>query len=210
MPKLKRLLLKLIMFFISIWLFFLIFLAFFIHFWGQNQSADQPADAIIMLGAGLRSDGSPSPAMRRRADQTIQLWQSGLADFVICTGGFTSGHLKSEAQTCKELLISAGIPEKNIFIEQKSHSTEENAIYAYQIAQSQNWHSFIIVSDAYHLLRARYLFEMYGFTRLDFSPVPLQNLHPFNHLQSLLRELLAFHWQWLKDIFQLPYTSSPL
>lgn len=197
-------------FFIAFALLFIIWslsvavLAIAIHSYGHSQNP-QPADVIIVLGAGLRRDGRPGPALSRRAMQAAELWRDGYAPMLLCTGAQADGYPRSEAAACRETLIALGIPSSAIVLEEHSRSTEENAIYAQRIMEAKAWQNALIVSDSYHLLRAHWLFQRQAISA-SFSGVPVERI-PFGiYIWSLLREILAFHWLALRDLLQLPIT----
>lgn len=177
-----------------------------IFLYGRVDRAEA-ADVIIVLGAGLRPDGRPGPALIRRSAQAINVWENGLAEAIICAGGVPYRANRSEAAGCRDLLLAAGIPDEHIFLEENSHSTEENALYSAEIMQANGWHSAIVVSDAYHLLRANWLFNQQGIPNVT-SPAADP---PFdNHLTFSLREVAALHWQVFKQVLGLPFTYVPL
>ena len=53
----------------------------------QASRADQraPTDAILVLGAA-QYDGKPSPALQRRLEHALALYQSGVAPRIVLTG----------------------------------------------------------------------------------------------------------------------------
>ena len=185
-------------------LYFAVFLSA-IHFTGAQDST-RPADVIIVLGAGLRHDGLPGPALTRRSMRAADLWQRGIAPIVICTGGQAESFPRSEADACREILRRRGLPQSAILLEQKSRSTEENALFSSQIMTESGWTTAVLVSDSYHMLRANWLFRLYG-VKPYASPVPAKRIHyPLSYPYSLLREFLAFHWHVLKEALNIPVT----
>ena len=167
----------------------------------------RPADVIIVLGAGLEPDNRPGPALYRRTAQGAALWQRGLADKIICSGGFGWQRSRSEADGCAELLIAQGVPAEAILQETQSRSTEENASYTLPIMRAQGWHTAVLVSDAYHLLRSKMIFDQVG---IETYPSPAVDPPFLNHVASLLREVAAFHWLLIKNLLNLPYTYVPI
>ncbi len=166
----------------------------------------QPADVIIVLGAGLREDGHPGPALARRSRHAAELWRRGLAPLALCTGGQTETSPRSEADACREVLRAAGVPASAILLEAQSRSTEENAIFSRQILAEYDLRQAILVSDAGHMLRARWLFHRHGISAYA-SPAPTRNLgNAWARPRQLLREFIAFNWQLFKEILQLPVT----
>src|SRR5688572_15850090 len=56
----------------------------------------QPVDAIVVLGAA-QYDGRPSPVLRDRLDHALDLYDAGLADHIVLTGGRQEGDRFTEA-----------------------------------------------------------------------------------------------------------------
>ena len=196
---------------ILVWAAVIAVLASSIQRSGENGNAIE-SDVIIVLGSGLRRSGRPGDALTRRSIWGAGLYQQGLAERVICTGGIGEGHVRSEADACRELLLREGVPADAIFIEEQSHSTEENAIYAQEIMLENGWDSAVLVTDSFHMLRANWIFEDYfddnniSHTR---SPVPREWVRDYFYWRHFNREIVALHWQAFKETFNLPFTSVP-
>ncbi len=187
--------------------FLLYFLAFIaaIHHTGTIDTT-QDSDVIIVLGAGLLRDGRPGWALTRRSRQAAELWQRGTAPLVLCTGGQAESHPRSEAAACRDILLASGVPAAVILLEDRSRSTEENAIYSRRIFAEIGAADAVLVSDSYHMLRARWLFQLQGIDTAS-SPVPADRIrNPLSYPPSLLREFLAFHWHLLKEALHIPLT----
>ncbi len=188
------------------WLLLMMVLMILVVTYGRVDRA-QAADVIVVLGAGLRPDNRPGPALIRRAGQAAVLWQQGLAPNIICTGGVPVRSTRSEASGCRDVLMDNGVPSDAIWLEEDSHSTEENALYTYEIMNAQGWQQAIVVSDGYHLLRATLLFRQQGIPNTTSPAID----PPFdNHLIYSVREVLALQWQAVKDILNLPFTYVPV
>jgi uncharacterized SAM-binding protein YcdF (DUF218 family) len=165
----------------------------------------QPADVIVILGAGVQRDNTPGLAMRRRVSHAADLWRAGYAPIVICTGGKPGNRSRSEADACAELLIKEqGLPESAVILEDQSRSTEENAMFTRIIMRSHGWQSVIISSDNYHVFRARRLFANEGLTVYT-SPATEQAPNGM-YVTYLIREVAALQWQLVKEAFNLPVT----
>lgn len=154
-----------------------VLLVVFLDHWGWQERA-QPADAIIVLGAQVRPDGSASQSLRGRVLQAAELYNRGLGQHIICTGGI-GDYAPSEAEVAASILEKAGaryICNRNprrrdcfllynaVLREQQSHSTWENAVNSAEICRGYGWKRVIIVSDPYHLWRARRDFQRQGLT----------------------------------------------
>lgn len=188
-----------------VWIVVVLVLGVVIHIYG-NQERAESADVIIVLGAGVRRDGLPNRALSRRTHHAADLWFDGKAAYIICTGAQPDNRPNSEAVGCQRLLIQLGVPEEVILIEENSHSTEENAIYAGEIIRENDWQTALVVSDSYHVLRARYIFGMEGL-HVTTSPVSSDQIRSQSfYFSSIVREIVALHWQVVKDTFNIPVT----
>lgn len=181
--------------------------ALYIYHYGQTDRA-APADVIIVLGAGTRPSGAPSPSHKRRIEHAVALYQKGIAPYVLCTGGFTANHPNSEAEACVQSLQGMGVPASAILREDNSRSTEENALEAQKVMLAHNLKTAVLVSDNYHLWRAEMLFRVRGIT---VYPSPAQvttgTLYWRTAVQNTTRELLATGWYLFKSLLGLPVTD---
>jgi uncharacterized SAM-binding protein YcdF (DUF218 family) len=189
---------------VGIWLLFACGLGLVIHLFGQTDQT-QKADAIVVLGAGLRRDNTPGPALTRRSNRAADLWEQGFAPVIICTGGMTGRATRSEADACKEILLQRGVPASVVLLEENSRSTEENALYTHEIFLERGWSMVLLVSDSFHMLRAKWIFEGEGFTVYT-SPVALGVVRFDEYVLFTAREVGAFHWLFVKRLLNLPYT----
>lgn len=185
------------------WVWVIVLMVLVIDGYGRVDRA-QAADVIVVLGAGLRRDNTPGPALTRRTARAVELWKAGYAPTVICTGGKPGNRTRSEADACAELLREAGVPDSSIVLEDQSRSTEENALETHAIMQANNWQFAIVVSDGFNLFRALRLFSNEGI-HVFTSPVPTEP-RTGEYIVFLLREVAAFHWQLVKEAFSLPTT----
>ena len=185
------------------WLWVMVVLVTVIDAYGRVDRA-QPADVIVVLGAGLRRDSQPGPALTRRAAHAARLWQAGYAPVVICSGGNPGNHTRSEAAACAELLLADGVPQSAIVLEDRSRSTEENALYTRALMTERGWQTAVVVSDGFHLFRALRLFRNANIPVFT-SPADVQPT-AVEYTIFLLREAAAFNWQLFKDALNLPVT----
>jgi uncharacterized SAM-binding protein YcdF (DUF218 family) len=205
-PKRKwvRRLTKAVLLLLALWLWQVILALLVINAYGRVDRA-QPADVIIVLGAGLRRNNMPGPALTRRAAHAAGLWHDGIAPTVLCTGGNPGNRDRSEADACAELLLSAGLPAEAIVQEDRSRSTEENALYSKELMDERGWNTAILVSDGFHLFRANHIFSVAGIQVYP-SPVTESQPRPAELFVFTLREVAALHWQLFKEAFNIPVT----
>jgi uncharacterized SAM-binding protein YcdF (DUF218 family) len=187
-----------------LWVWQVILALMLIDAYGRLDRA-QPADVIVVLGAGLRRDNTPGPALTRRSTHAADLWKQGLAPLIVCSGGKPGNRTRSEADACAELLQANGVPADAIILEDRSRSTEENAIYTKELMDARGWATAILVSDPYHMFRADHIFQGLGVLVFT-SPVAEYNVRANDTLVFTLREIVALHWQVLKQTLNLPVT----
>jgi uncharacterized SAM-binding protein YcdF (DUF218 family) len=151
----------------------------------------RPADAIVVFGAA-EYVGRPSPVFRARLDHAYDLFQRGLAPLIITTGGAGNDPKFSEGQVGRDYLAKRGIPDVNLIAETQGTDTEHSARRVAVIMEANNLKSALLVSDAYHLYRAKRMMEAEGITvftapRPDSIPKTL-----WGRWQAALRESVSY------------------
>lgn len=124
----------------------------------DNDELPDDIDCILVLGAGIRSDNSPSLMLKERLDSGISLYKTGKAPKLLMSGdhGKTS---YNEVQVMKDIAIGSGIPSSDVFMDHAGFSTYDSIYRAKEIFQAEK---IIIVSQEYHLYRALYLADRLG------------------------------------------------
>ena len=92
-------------------------------------------DFIIILGCGIRKDGSPSPLLKGRIDRALdfagkQEAQTGKAPMFVTSGGQGPDEPISESASMKRYLLEQGVPEMRIIEEDRSTDTLENMTFS--------------------------------------------------------------------------------
>jgi uncharacterized SAM-binding protein YcdF (DUF218 family) len=189
---------------LGIWLVFNSILATTLYLYGGINRA-QSADVIIVLGAGLRNNGRPDMALTRRSRHAADLWQQGIAPYIICTGGVSERVARPEAEGCRDVLMEEGVPSDAILLEITSRSTEENAINSHAILQEQGWETAVLVTDGFHMMRASWIFSDEGITVYN-SPVSSSRVYFGPLLVYVAREVIALQWQFVKNALGISNT----
>lgn len=128
------------------------------------------ADVAIILGAETYN-GEVSPVYRERINHGITLYEEGYVDRLIVTGGTADEAEESDASAAKKYLLSQGIPEEAVLMEDQSSITQENLENSKVIMEENGYKTAIIVSDPLHMKRAMLLAEDAGITAYS-SPTP--------------------------------------
>lgn len=135
-----------------------------------NLDQSNPADAIVVFGAA-EYVGRPSPVFRARLDHAYDLFQQGLAPLIITTGGAGNDPKFSEGQVGRDYLSKRGVPDVNLIAETQGTDTEHSARRVAVIMEANDLKSALVVSDAYHLYRAKRMLEAEGIV-VQTSPRP--------------------------------------
>ena len=113
-----------------------------------------------MLGAQVMADGRPSTALRRRAEHGAAVWATLAAGSGLIACGGPGDAPVSEAAVIGDIAISCGVPPHSIAREQVSRNTREQAAEVARLLGPGA--TVIVVSDRYHLPRARFLMRRAG------------------------------------------------
>ena len=144
-------------------------LAWRIYSFGNSSSAAQ-ADAAVVLGAAVWT-AEVSPVFRERINHAINLYRKGQVRKLIFTGGQGNPGEPTESSAARDYAVQSGVRASDILIEEKSHTTYENILYAKQLADTHGIKKVLIVSDPLHMKRAMAMARDMGFVA-DPSPTP--------------------------------------
>ena len=111
---------------------------------------------VVALGCGIRDDGSVTPLLRGRLDAAIAAYERGGQEAkIICSGGQGADEIVSEAQAMANYLVEQGVPERDVILEDKSTTTEENLRFSREIMEKRGGAAHCtIATNSYHCLRA--------------------------------------------------------
>ncbi|MGH9658910.1 MAG: YdcF family protein [Bryobacteraceae bacterium] len=121
----------------------------------------RPADVILVLGAA-EYRGRPSPVLKARLDHALALYRKHLAPRILTTGGSGGDPDFTEGGVGRAYLIEHQVPAEAILVEPESESTAHSAVAVAEIMQRMNLRSCIVVSDGYHIFRAKRMLESRG------------------------------------------------
>ncbi len=119
---------------------------------------DEEYGCILVLGAGLRSDGSPSDMLEDRLKMAVELYRGGFSDTLLLSGD-RSGDDYDEVGAMRQYCIENGVAEESIICDNFGFSTYESV---YNMNQSGEGGKVLIVTQGYHLYRALYIAEKMG------------------------------------------------
>ena len=123
-----------------------------------EEASDFEADCIVVLGAGIRDDGSPTWMLEDRIKIGDKLYQNHAADKIIMSGDHGREN-HDEVNTMKKYAINEGIPSEDIFMDHAGFETYDSLYRARDIFGAKK---VIIVTQEYHLYRALYIADRLG------------------------------------------------
>ncbi|MBP7929910.1 MAG: YdcF family protein [Acidimicrobiia bacterium] len=159
---------------------------FFAVLWAARTDGAAPADAIVVMGAA-QYNGHPSSVLQARLDHAAELYQEGIADTVVVTGGRQEGDAYSEAQASANTLATLGVPQDAVIREDRGSNSWQSLQEVDKIAEENGWDRVVIVSDGFHLERLKEISDELGLGAVT-SPVPNSPISGVSELRSLLRE----------------------
>ena len=157
-------------------------------------------DAIIVLGAQVRPDGSPSVQLGWRLDAALEAYQQKAVPIVVC-GAKGKDEPMTEADAMTLYLTEKGIPESSILKDADSFNTNQNLRNAAALLRSiPDIRRVLIVTSDYHVPRSLAIAQDLGFDACGMgSPCK-----PEYWLKNHAREALAWCKYWGKKYLHLP------
>lgn len=116
------------------------------------------ADCILIFGAGLRPDGSPSKMLAERLDAGFLLYSKGKSERILVSGDHGTKDY-DEVGAMKRYLMEKGVPDRAIFMDHAGFSTYDTLYRAKHIFACE---SAVLVTQKYHLYRALYVGNALG------------------------------------------------
>ncbi|EME71364.1 hypothetical protein H261_03108 [Paramagnetospirillum caucaseum] len=164
-------------------------------------------DAAIVLGAMVRPNGSPSPALARRVAHGVRLAQQGRVDHLVMSGGAVR-HPTPEAHVMRGLALAAGMAAERLHVEDASLNTIGNALLSRRLVEERGWRRLLVVTDACHMARSLYVFHRLG---LAVRPAPAwpETGPGAEWYIAWLREALALPWTIIR-VERLKFTRRHL
>ncbi len=137
-------------------------------------SAIDSADAIVVLSGMLEINEVGDSTYIEWGDPDrffggIALFKAGKTQKLVFTGGKMPWDKakKTEGEVLKEYAISNGIPYEKIFVTKDVENTADEAVAVKELISPSN--RIILVTSAYHMYRAKRLFEKQGFIVIPYK-----------------------------------------
>ncbi len=150
---------------------------------------------LIIFGAAVRADGSPSGSLLRRVEGALRYARTITSSRFIATGG-VGRFGPAEAEVIRALLLRAGIRDEDVLVDDLSRDTLESIERCHAILRKQSDVETVVpCTSAYHVPRCSILLRLLGYRTLVIA-MPADRPHlPFRK------------WIWFvsKELLALPY-----
>jgi uncharacterized SAM-binding protein YcdF (DUF218 family) len=150
----------------------------------------RPADVIMILGAA-EYRGKPSPVLKARLDHGLELFRGKQAPRILTTGGAGGDPVFTEGEVARTYLIRHGVPSESILVEAEGASTMHSTAAAAEIMRRVGLRSCIVVSDGYHIFRAKKMLEAQGM-KVYGSPRPAAPRSDFKQWWLYFRQSVGY------------------
>lgn len=120
--------------------------------------ADDPADAVVVLGASVYADGRPSDILADRLEVAVDLYREGAARTIIVSGDNRSSHY-NESDAMKAFCVEAGVPSEDVYVDRGGVGTYESMYRARHVFGAER---IVVATQAYHLYRAMFAADCLG------------------------------------------------
>ena len=157
-------------------------------------------DAIIVLGAQVQPDGTPSIQLGWRLDAAAEAYRQKPVPVIVC-GAKGKDEPMPEAETMKAYLMLHGVSKSDILTDPDSFNTRQNLQNAAKLLEAKpDVRKVLIVTSDYHVPRSLALARDLGFDAVGMGSPCKQEYWIKNHA----REALAWVKYWGVKYLHLP------
>ncbi len=160
-----------------------------------EKASSLDVDCILVLGAGVRNDGTPSLLLRDRLDTGIELYKNGVSDRLLMSGDHGRSNY-DEVNAMKNYAVNAGADKSEVFADHAGFSTYESLYRAKEVFGAEK---IIIVTQEYHLYRALYVAQQLD---IEAYGVPCKDIRYSGQTYRDAREILARNKDFLYCMFK--------
>ncbi len=166
---------------------------------GAKDDIQGDPRAMVILGCQLH-DWGPSILLQDRLDKALEYLEDHPDMTVVVSGGQGPDEPTSEAQGMADYLVGHGFDRENIILESQSYNTDQNLrCSAQRLADAgiDVRDGVVIVSNGFHLTRAKMLAGRAGYENISTLAAPSSHLP--TRLKMYIREPIALVKSFLLD-----------
>ena len=175
------------------------FLLMMAVFWMERHLPPEgDAEAILILGAQVKPDGTPSLALERRMTAALEAYREK-PRLVVCCGGQGGNEPLAEGDLMCSWMMAHGCREENVLAETASVNTRENLVNAKEIMDERGLTRALIVTSDYHVPRALALAAQVGLQATGRGSPSKPEYFVKNHLREGLSWIKFLIETWRKS-----------
>ncbi|MFW6108663.1 MAG: SanA/YdcF family protein [bacterium] len=144
----------------------------------------------IVLGAGLRPDGTPSATLEDRLEAGLDLYRAGRVRKLLLSGDHGQRSY-DEVNAMRRYVLDAGVPEQDVFLDHAGFRTFDTLYRARDVFQIERC---IVVTQRFHLPRSVYTARTLGLEAWGHAADRRRYAHA---RRNAAREVLARTRAWL-------------
>lgn len=155
-------------------------------------------DSIVVLGAQLKENGTPSETLRRRLELALKIWKERPVP-VICCGARGKNEPEAEGDFMARYLRERGVAPEQAVSENGSYDTAQNVRNAHALLQERGLARPFVVTSDYHLPRALAICRKEGLTATGAGSASLRAYFLKNYGRELLawgKFFLIYYFGW--------------
>ena len=167
---------------------------------GRSDLSVLPADAVVVLGAGVNGT-QPSLSLYTRLTAALDYLEENPGIPVVLTGGLGYGEEITEARCMYDWLTAHGVDGRRLILEEQAGNTAENFAFSRELLEKQGIDpaedQVAVVTNDFHIARSRLIAARQGYGHAFGIPARL----PWRHLEVnyYLREAFAMVKTWIFD-----------
>jgi len=163
------------------------------------DAASAPAEALVVLGARIHSDGRPFHILVDRLDAALGLWQKGAAPRIVLSGRGGGGVGVDEVAAMRRWLMDRGVPGDALVDDGLGLRTIDTMRRCKDVF---GFRRVVVVTNEFHLARSVFLARQAGLDALGCGAPALVDYSLSTQVKNQGRELLARCAAWC-EVFLL-------
>ena len=167
---------------------------------GRSDLSALPADAVVVLGAGVNGT-QPSLSLYTRLTAALDYLEENPDIPVVLTGGRGYGEEITEAQCMYDWLTARGVDPERLILEEQAGNTAENFAFSRKLLEERGIapaeDNVAVVTNDFHIARSRLIAARQGYGYAFGVPAELPWLHL--EVNYYLREAFAMVKTWIFD-----------
>lgn len=159
------------------------------------------ADLIVVFGNKVERTGMVSERLKRRLDKAVKLYAAGVSKKIIVSGA-TGVEGFNEPVVMKKYLLDHGIAGLDITIDEKGYNTFATVknVKSMLAEEKMSDPEIIIVTDYYHMARARLAFNRAGFKKIGCARAEIAP--ETTDIKSVAREFAGYYYYMIRSYDQ--------